>query len=418
VYVTSPTPYIHKPRKTRSNIPLVCTPYLLELGLTKKATTLVWLAGPLTGMTAQPIIGVLADASTSRFGRRRPYLIISTVTASVAFMVLGSAGRIMTLFAGESATNEEGRRDGALAVAIVAIWIVDLALNAAMSCAKALVVDSLTVEMQQAGAAWYLRMAASSDLVANAVGAVDLVGLLYGENTKNAKSGLAGRLSQFEIMTGVTAVVLTGTTLVTCWAVQERVLMAAPADGIPLSLLQRLRNVVVGITGTMKGMPSRIRTICHVQFWAWLGWFPFLFYSSTWVGELYFQNATGIDEQEALREMGRVGSMAMRWYAAVTFVCSWLGPIFITNPEEGTPKVETTARLLASRTTSTSTTTTRTASPVSGTTPSSTSFTKSYRPDLLAAWIFGTLSFTAVMMFAPLAGSYTAATLIVAGCGV
>lgn len=33
------------------------TPYLLSLGLSKQSTSLVWLAGPLSGLLVQPIIG-------------------------------------------------------------------------------------------------------------------------------------------------------------------------------------------------------------------------------------------------------------------------------------------------------------------------------------------------------------------------
>ncbi|KAL1608243.1 hypothetical protein SLS60_003182 [Paraconiothyrium brasiliense] len=45
-----------------------CTPYLLELGLTKSKISLVWVAGPLSGLIMQPIVGVVADRSKSRWG--------------------------------------------------------------------------------------------------------------------------------------------------------------------------------------------------------------------------------------------------------------------------------------------------------------------------------------------------------------
>ena len=34
------------------------TPFLLSLGLTEQLTSLVWLAGPISGLVAQPVIGV------------------------------------------------------------------------------------------------------------------------------------------------------------------------------------------------------------------------------------------------------------------------------------------------------------------------------------------------------------------------
>ena len=33
------------------------TPYLLKLGLKEQWTSLVWLAGPISGLVAQPVIG-------------------------------------------------------------------------------------------------------------------------------------------------------------------------------------------------------------------------------------------------------------------------------------------------------------------------------------------------------------------------
>jgi solute carrier family 45 protein 1/2/4 len=56
-----------------------CTPYLLQLGLTKSKLSLVWIAGPLSGLIMQPIVGIMADKSTSRWGRRRPVMVGGTV---------------------------------------------------------------------------------------------------------------------------------------------------------------------------------------------------------------------------------------------------------------------------------------------------------------------------------------------------
>ena len=33
------------------------TPFLLSLGLSEELTSLVWLAGPISGLVAQPVIG-------------------------------------------------------------------------------------------------------------------------------------------------------------------------------------------------------------------------------------------------------------------------------------------------------------------------------------------------------------------------
>jgi len=53
-------------------------PYLMSLGLSKELTSLVWLAGPISGLIAQPLIGAVSDSSHSRY-RRRYWIVAATM---------------------------------------------------------------------------------------------------------------------------------------------------------------------------------------------------------------------------------------------------------------------------------------------------------------------------------------------------
>lgn len=64
------------------------TPYLLSLGLSEQLTSLVWLAGPISGLIAQPLIGAISDSSHSRY-RRRYWIVTSTML--LVFSGLGLA---------------------------------------------------------------------------------------------------------------------------------------------------------------------------------------------------------------------------------------------------------------------------------------------------------------------------------------
>ena len=64
------------------------TPYLLSLGLSEQLTSLVWLAGPISGLVAQPLIGAISDSSHSKYRRR--YWIV-TATMLLVFSGLGLA---------------------------------------------------------------------------------------------------------------------------------------------------------------------------------------------------------------------------------------------------------------------------------------------------------------------------------------
>ena len=74
------------------------TPYLLQLGLAKSQTSLVWIAPPLSGLIVQPIIGSISDSSKLRWGRRRPYMLLCSVLVAVNLLVLGWAAEIVGVF--------------------------------------------------------------------------------------------------------------------------------------------------------------------------------------------------------------------------------------------------------------------------------------------------------------------------------
>ena len=83
--------------------PTDCTPYLLQLGLTKSKTSLVWIAGPLSGLIMQPVVGVLADSSKSKWGRRRPFMVGGSLIVGACLVVLGWTAEIVgTLVAEEN----------------------------------------------------------------------------------------------------------------------------------------------------------------------------------------------------------------------------------------------------------------------------------------------------------------------------
>ena len=75
-----------------------CTPYLLSLGMSKSRMSLVWIAGPLSGLVVQPIVGMKSDRSRNKFGRRRPYMLVGTAAVVVCYLVLGWTQEIVSLF--------------------------------------------------------------------------------------------------------------------------------------------------------------------------------------------------------------------------------------------------------------------------------------------------------------------------------
>lgn len=86
---------------------------------------------------------------------------------------------------------------------------------------------------------------------------------------------------------------------------------------------------------TTRRLPPRIKAICHVQFWSWIGWFPFLFYGTTWVGETYYRYEAPANEtpEDMLGEIGRIGSTSLVYYSGVTFFTSVILPRLVLSTQ-------------------------------------------------------------------------------------
>ena len=74
------------------------TPVLLQLGLSKSKLALVWLAGPLSGLIVQPVVGIMADKSKSKYGRRRPVMIGGSIVVAGLLIILGWTAEIVQIF--------------------------------------------------------------------------------------------------------------------------------------------------------------------------------------------------------------------------------------------------------------------------------------------------------------------------------
>src|ERR1700730_7030298 len=53
------------------------------LGADPDRIPILWLAGPMTGLIVQPIIGSMSDRTWNRLGRRRPYFLVGAILSSV-----------------------------------------------------------------------------------------------------------------------------------------------------------------------------------------------------------------------------------------------------------------------------------------------------------------------------------------------
>lgn len=99
-------------------------PLFQMIGADPHSLPLLNLAGPMTGLLVQPMIGALSDRTWSdRWGRRKPYLL------------MGALGCSLTLFLFPFV--------GALWAAVLLLWLLDISNNTSMEPYKALLADVL-----------------------------------------------------------------------------------------------------------------------------------------------------------------------------------------------------------------------------------------------------------------------------------
>jgi solute carrier family 45 protein 1/2/4 len=77
-------------------------------------------------------------------------MLIGSVLVAACLITLGWAKEIVGHFVEEG----EFRKSCTVALAVVAIYAVDFAINAVQACCRSLIVDTLPIPKQQTGSAW------------------------------------------------------------------------------------------------------------------------------------------------------------------------------------------------------------------------------------------------------------------------
>ena len=101
------------------------------LGAKVDEIPILWIAGPVSGLAVQPIIGYLSDRTWNRLGRRKPYFLMGALLASSALLFMPNSP--------------------ALWVAAGMLWIMDASINITMEPMRAFVGDMLPDEQRTTG---------------------------------------------------------------------------------------------------------------------------------------------------------------------------------------------------------------------------------------------------------------------------
>jgi len=123
----------------------------------------VWAAGPIAGLIAQPIVGFLSDKVWFWGGRRRPFIIIGGVLASLMLLALPNIDVV----------NSALGVDSLMGVAMVIALTLDLSINVSFNPTRSLIAD-VTPEgdSRTKGYTWMQTISGTFGVLAYAIGAV------------------------------------------------------------------------------------------------------------------------------------------------------------------------------------------------------------------------------------------------------
>lgn len=218
---------------------------------------LIWLAGPVTGMVVQPIIGALSDNTHTKFGKRRPYLFLGALFASIALVLFPNSSVIIDGL--QSVLPFKLPALTALLFAAVMIWIIDACVNAAQGPYRALIPDNMPVE-QHSLANSYLSFAIGLGSVI-AAGTAPFLNWAF-----NYQMSIP---AQFVMA----AVAFFGATIWTCMTINEiRRTPVKTEENIVTEKVpeEKGMNFIDSVKAFFASSPE-IAKICTVQFFTWIG---------------------------------------------------------------------------------------------------------------------------------------------------
>lgn len=310
------------------------SPYLLSLGLSKSLMALVWIAGPLSGTLVQPYVGMLSDNCRVSWGKRKPFMLGGAAATMVSLMILSwtkdIVGGFLGLFGADPAS--EGVKVTTIVFAVIWVYILDFAINTVQAAIRAFIVDCCPAHQQEAANSMASRLTGVGNIIGYIAGYVNLPKITWWLGN-----------TQFKDLCAIASIALGSTVLMSCLLIKER----NPQLDEPSPAKRKKSGVFaffISLFASMKRLPPQIKKVCVVQFCAWVGFFPMLFYTSSYIGEIYVQpfleenpNMTPEKVDELYEKATRVGTFALLIFSITSLLTNVFLPFFIAPTYDSQP---------------------------------------------------------------------------------
>ena len=141
-----------------------------KYGLDIHEIGIVWAAGPIAGIIAQPIVGAVSDKLWFMGGRRRPWVILGGILTGLMLLALPNLEIVQKVFG-------MGGEEGLLAIAVAVALTLDLAINVSFNPTRSLVADCTTTEQRSTGFTWMQTVSGTFGVLAY------LIAVIWGNET-------------------------------------------------------------------------------------------------------------------------------------------------------------------------------------------------------------------------------------------
>lgn len=284
------------------------TPYVQLLGVPHTWSGFIWLCGPISGLLVQPIVGYYSDRCTSKFGRRRPYIVSGTVLVSISIILIGFAADFGKLIGDKM---DKPTKPRAVGLFVVGFWILDVANNMLQGPCRALLADLSGNDHRRmrVSNAFYSFFMAVGNVLGYAAGSYTYLYKILPFTMTSACDMYCANLKTCFIFS-------------ICLLIFVTILACATVHEIPLEVNSSSDSDDAGKGGipffgemfaAFKNLSRPMWILLLVTCFNWIAWFPFLLYDTDWMGkEVYGGEVKGNAEQAKLYDLGvRAGSLGL-----------------------------------------------------------------------------------------------------------
>jgi maltose/moltooligosaccharide transporter len=221
-----------------------------KLGAEPDSIPILWLAGPITGLLVQPLIGAMSDRTWNQLGRRRPYFLVGAIIASIALLLMPTSPTLI--------------------FAACLLWILDASINISMEPFRAFVADKLNAKQNTLG---FIMQSFFIGVGASMANALPMVLRHFGVSGV----GMNGVPLTVEYSFKFGALMFLVCVLWTVFTTSEN-----PPEDMAAFELERSKHKGIGglfkeiwreIPEAVRDMPTTMKQLAVVQVFTWLGLF-------------------------------------------------------------------------------------------------------------------------------------------------